>query len=148
MQGIDCIVKPCGKLYSPRDGHDKVTEKIRIELNSSRNRCHLFSRGIPTRLYAQTSVTVKASLYGDQRCVITNYCRSGKSIITNQIPIIIVFFLIDISITIHIYIYIYTSPIYDYTIVQLSRKLWYNNILRQYNILSPHPNKKYNFTYI
>lgn len=47
---IDCVVKPRGKSYSPRD---KVTEKIRIELNSSRNRRRLYNkgRGITSRLY-------------------------------------------------------------------------------------------------
>jgi len=47
---IDCVVKSLGKLYSPRD---KVTEKIRIELNSSRNRRRLYckGRGITAQLY-------------------------------------------------------------------------------------------------
>lgn len=47
---IDCVVQPRGKSYSPRD---KVTEKIRIELNSSRNRRRLYNkgRGITSRLY-------------------------------------------------------------------------------------------------
>lgn len=47
---IDCVVKSLGKLYSPRD---KVTEKIRIELNSSRNRRRLYykGRGITPQLY-------------------------------------------------------------------------------------------------
>lgn len=47
---IDCGVKSLGKLYSPRD---KVTEKIRIELNSSRNRRRLYykGRGISPQLY-------------------------------------------------------------------------------------------------
>lgn len=47
---IDCVVKSRGKLYSPRD---KVTEKIRIELNSSQNRRRLYykGQGINPQLY-------------------------------------------------------------------------------------------------
>lgn len=65
---IDCVVKPRGKSYSPRD---KVTEKIRIELNSSRNHRRLYNkgRGITSRLYyiqtsrAATTTAKSASFY-------------------------------------------------------------------------------------